>query len=64
MWGIVKVHTRFCDVLGCFVVGWGTNRLDTDGGAGGGFRSVIVGVVIRRWIGQTVIGVGDVRTVP
>ena len=40
-----------------------TNRL-TDGGAGGCFGSVIVRVVSRRWIGQTVVWVGDVRVVP
>ena len=33
-----------------------------DGGAG--FGSVIVSVVSRRWFGQTVIWVGDVRVVP
>ena len=42
--------------------GWGggANRLGMDGGAGDGFGSVIVREVIRRWIGRTVIWVGDV----
>ena len=39
------------------------NRLGTDGGAGGDFRSVIVRAVSRRWFEQTVIWVGDVRVV-
>ena len=47
------------------MLGWRTNRLCTDGGDGGNFGSVIVRVVnSRRWFGQTVIWVGDVRVVP
>ena len=51
----------------CDVMWWccGTleraNRLGMDGGAGGDFGLVIVRVLSRRWFGQSVIWVGDVR---
>ena len=55
----------FCDVIRWSCGKFGrTNRLGTDGGAGGCSGSVIVRVVSRRWIGQTVVWVGDVRVVP
>ena len=49
----------------CNVIGWSCGRLArTDSGADGDFGSVIVRIVSRRWFGQIVIWLGDVRVVP